>query len=173
MVSLNTTVARCRIFYPRPIPAMPDIVMIELPSEYRDASAPQEPFYSILIETTAEHDELEAYLADETLEPALPVLFDERPSGLAADHITVAHYGPPVEDWPYVLLCRWPRHLAAATPKDLRMFIREVYTIELFDDQDSLERASDTLLMLLKRRRRARVEIILPEWSSVPGKAPH
>lgn len=173
MVSLNTTVARRRIFYSRPVLAMPDIVMVDLPVEFRDRQLGHGPYHPILIETIEEQNELEAYLADESQEPSLPDLLDTRPSGLAAGHITVAHYAPPAEDWPYVLLCRWPPDLAAATPADLRMFVRGVYTIELFQSQEGLERASETLLALLKRRRRARVEIILPDWSSAPGKAPH
>jgi hypothetical protein len=92
---------------------------------------------------------------------------------LPADHIIVAHYAPPVEDWPFALLCRWPSELAAASPDDLRMFIRNAYTIELFDDREQLEHASDHVLALLRRRRPARVEIVLPDWSAVPGTPPH
>jgi hypothetical protein len=173
MVSLNATIARHRVFYPRPILAMPDIVMIDLPAEFRDPHLRQGRYHLILVETVAEQDELEVYLADECEVPSLPDLLDARPSGLTADHITVAHYSPPADDWPYVLLCSWPADLAAATPEDLRMFVRGVYTLELFEKREELERASDALLALLKRRRRARVETILPDWSSVPGKAAH
>jgi hypothetical protein len=173
MVSLNTTVARSRVFYPRPIPAIPDIVMVDLPPQFRDPQSAYGRYHPILVETIEEHDELEAYFAEERKVQSRPELLDARPSALAADHITVAHYGPPSDDWPYVLLCRWPPALAAATPKDLRMFVRGVYTIELFSTQEALERASDTLLELMKRRRQTRVEIILPEWSAKPGKPPH
>ena len=51
MVSLSTTVARHRVFYPRPIPAMPDILMIALPPEFRDAPSALGRHYPILIET--------------------------------------------------------------------------------------------------------------------------
>jgi hypothetical protein len=173
MVSLSTTVARRRIFYPRPILAMPDILMIDIPAEFRSPSLLLGHYHPILIETIAEQDEIEFYLEEEREIPRLPDLFDARPSALAADHITVAHYGPPADDWPCLLLCRWPPGLVAAAPKDLRMFVRGAYTIELFADQDQLERASDRLLALLKRRRRTRVEIILPDWSAVPGKSRH
>jgi hypothetical protein len=152
---------------------MPDIVMVRLDAEYVEPRSRADPYHPILVETVAEQVELEAYLAAERQEPSRPDLLDARPSGLAADHITVAHYGPPSDDWPFVLLCRWPPDLAVATPKELRMFVREVYTIELFSDRQALERASDTLLGLLKRRRSSRVEIILPEWPAMPGKPPN
>lgn len=173
MVSLSTTVARRRVFYPRPIPAMADILMIDIPAEFHAPGLLLGHYHPILIETIAEQDEVEFYLEEECEVPGLPDLLDARPSALAANHITVAHYGPPSKDWPYVLLCRWPPDLVAAAPKELRMFIRGAYTIELFADQDQLERVSDRLLALLKRRRRTRVEIILPDWSAVPGKPRH
>lgn len=173
MVSLNTTVARHRIFYPRPIRAMPDIMMINIPAEFQSGHSPFGEYYPILIETLAEQQELDAYLEDERQDPAMPDLLDERPSAFAATHVSVAHYGPPAKGWPFVLLCRWPAELVVAAPKDLRMFIRDAYTIELFASREQLERESDTLLALLKRRRRARVEVISPEWSAVPGKPLH
>lgn len=173
MVSLSTTLARHRIFYPRPILAMPDILMIDIPPEFRGADLRLGNYHPILVETIAEQRELEAYLEEERPVPSSPALLDARPSRLSAEHITVAHYAPPSQGWPYVLLCRWPPDLAAAAPEELRLFARGAYTIELYNDRDQLERASDTLLTLLKRRRRTRVEIILPDWSAVPRKAPH
>jgi hypothetical protein len=161
------------VFYPRPIPAMPDILMIARPAEPRSASLPFEAHHPILIETTAELHELEAQPEEAWLAPGAPEWLDARPSAFPADHITVAHYGPPSRDWPFVLLCRWPPDLVAAAPDDLRIFVRGAYTIELFSDRNGLERASNTLLGLLKRRREVRIEIIMPDWSAVPGKAPH
>lgn len=173
MVSLIASIARHRAFYPRPIPTMPDIVMLDIPTEFQSDHPPLGNYYPILIETLAEQHELDGYLEAEREAPSLPDFLDARPSVLAADHITVAHYDRPSPGWPFALLCRWPPDLAKAAPKDLRMFVRGVYTIELFATRKQLERASDTLLALLRRRRRARVEIILPEWSPVPGKPPH
>jgi hypothetical protein len=173
MVSLSTTVARRRIFYPRPILEMPDILMIDMPAEFVSANLPLGNFHPILIETIEEQLELEAYLEEKHEVPSLPDLLDARPSAVLADHITIAHYGPPLEDWPYVLLCRWPPGLTAAAPEELQMFVRGAYTAELFTDQDLLEQASGALLALLRRRRPTRVEIILPDWSAGPGTAHH
>ena len=173
MVSLSSTIARYRIFYPRPILAMPDILMIDIPAGFRRADLALGHYHPILVETIAEQRELEAYLEQEREVVCSPDLLDERPSVLPADHITVSHYRAAVDDWPYVLLCRWPPDLTAAAPEELKMFVRGTYTIELFDDHEQLEQASDRLLALLKRRRRTRVEIILPDWSAPPGRAPH
>ena len=173
MVSLSRTVAHHRIFYPRPIRAMPDILMIDMPAEFCSASLPLGRYYPILIETLAEQRELEAFLDDECQVPRPPDLLDARPSGLATDHVTVAHYGPPGAYWPYVLLCRWPPDLTEVMPEKLRIFARRVYTIELFAARAQLERASDMLLTLLKRRSGVRIEIVFADWSAEPGAAPH
>jgi len=173
MDSLSSTVARHRVLYPRPILAMPDILMIDLPAEFHSASLPLGNYHPILIETVAEHRELEAWLDEKREVPSSPDLLDSRPSALLADYITVAHYGPPFEGWPYVLLCHWPPDLAAAAPKELRIFTRGAYTTDLYRDRDRLERESDRLLLLLRRRLTARVEIILPDWSAPPGSTHH
>jgi hypothetical protein len=174
MVSLSIAVARRRVFYPRPILAMPDILMIDLPEALRDARFPLGRYRPVLVETPAEQEELEAWLEEERDRVFVPDPFAARPSVLPNPHITVAHYGPPVEGWPYVILCSWPPDLAAAAAADeLRMFIRGAYTIELFVDQEQLEAASDELLALLKRRPGTRIEIVPPDWSADPGARPH
>lgn len=173
MVSLSTSVARHRIFYPRPMFSMPDILMIDMAAGSGGANLSLGRYHPILVETITEQHELEAHLDEDRDVSCAPDLLDGRPSVLPADHITIAQYGPPVDDWPYVLLCRWPPNLAAAAPAELKMFARGAYTIELFDDHEQLEQATDRVLALLKRLQRTRVEIILPDWPAVPGTAPH
>lgn len=173
MVSLSTTVARHRLFYPRPIFAMPDILVIDIAAGFRSADLPLGRYHPVLVETITEQHELESYLDEERHVSWSPDLLDARPSVLPADHITIAQYGPPVDAWPYVLLCRWPPNLTTAVPKELKMFVRGAYTIELFDDRERLQQATDKVLALLKRLRRTRVEMILPDWPAVPGTAPH
>jgi hypothetical protein len=173
MVSLSITVAHHRVFFSRPVLAMPDILMFDMSAGFHGANPPLGRYHPILVETIGEQHELEAYLAEERNAPFSTDLFDTRPSVLPADHITIAHYGPPVEDWPYVLLCRWPPILTAAAPEELEIFARGAYTIELFDDHERLEQASDRVLALLKRLPRMRVENILPDWSALPGAASH
>lgn len=173
MVSLSMTVARHRLVYPRPVHEMPDINMLDLPVEFRSSNLPLGQYYPILIETAEEQHELDAYLNEERDITSSPDLLDGRPSILSTEHITIAHYEPPVENWPYVLLCRWPAALTAAAPADLRMFARDAYTFECFTDREQLERASEHLLAMLKRQRRTRVETVPPVWSATAGAAPH
>lgn len=173
MVSLSPTVARHRVFYPRPVAPMPDILMIDMSAGGRDTVPSFRRFHPILCETIAEQREVEGYLDGQRDGPFPSDPLDARPSVLPTDHTTIAHYAPPAGGWPYLLLCRWPPDLTAAAPKDLNMFARSAYTVELFDDHEQLEQATERLLALLKRLQRMRVEIILPDWSAVPGAAPH
>ena len=62
MVSLIASIARHRAFYPRPIPTMPDIVMLDIPTEFQSDHPPLGNYYPILIETLAEQHELDGYL---------------------------------------------------------------------------------------------------------------
>ncbi len=173
MVSLSTAVARGRVFYPRPVAPMPDILMIDTAvGSYGVAPSPGR-YHPILCETIVDQREIEAYLDADRDGAFSSDPLDTRPSLLPADYTMIAHYGPPAGDWPYVLLCRWPPELTAVAPKDLNMFTRGTYTVELFDDHDQLELATERLLVLLKRLRRLKVEIILPDWSAAPGAAPH
>src|SRR3546814_11451551 len=117
---------------------MPDILMIDMPAEFRSPSLPLGHYHPILIETVAEQHELEAYLEEECQVPSSPDLLDARPSALPADHITVAHYGPPFANWPFVLLCPWPPELTSASPAELRMLVRGAYHIEIYAIQSQL-----------------------------------
>lgn len=168
MVSLNTRVARRCVFYPRPILAMPDILMIELPPELREPSLPLGRYRPIFVETATEQGELEAWFENGGEQPDLLDSLASRSSTLPGDYVTVAHYGRPAEGWPFVLLCRWPRNLATAL-EELRMFARQAYTIELFAEREQLEQATDRLLVVLKQRGTARIEIVTPDWSPPPG----
>jgi hypothetical protein len=172
MVALSPATARQRLFYPRPVAPMPDLLMIDMSVGVRESAPSFRRFHPILCETIAEHDEFAAHL-DAEHGPIASEPLDARPSLLPADHTTIAHYGPPVDGWPYVLVCRWPPDLTAVAPKDLNMFARGAYTVELFDSHDQLEQATERLLGLLRRLQRMRVEIVLPDWSSVPGVPPH
>lgn len=166
MLSLDTTIVRRRIYYPRPIAGLPDILMIEVGSEFRRRSLPLGRYYPMIVETAEEQQEVEDYLNKPREQVGPPDLLDERPAILLAEHITIAHYGPSADGWPFVLLCRWPADLTATAPEHLRMFARGAYTFDLFREERRLERASDSLLLCLERRGQAlNIEVIPPEWS--------
>ena len=173
MISLGTTIVHRRIYYPRPIVGLPDILMIEIETEFRRGNLPLGRFYPMLVETVEEQQEVEDYLNAPREHVGPPDLLDARPAIFPAEHITIAHYGPSADGWPFVLLCRWPPNFTASAPKHLRIFARGVYTFDLFWEQRRLERASDDLLLSLERREQSfNIEVIPPEWSPFDGR-PH
>ncbi len=174
MKSLAATIVHRRIYYPRPIAALPDILMIELARGFRSKGLPLGRYYPVLVETAQEQREIEDFLGIAREEICPPDLLDSRPATLPCEHVTIAHYGPSTEGWPYVLLCRWPPGLAASSPEHLRLFARQAYTFDLFEKRPQLERASSNLLLFLEHRGRAfDIEIVPAEWSPIPGRQPH
>lgn len=173
MVSLNSDVARHRVFYPRPVAPMPDILMVDMCAGSIESAPSSRRFHPLLCETIDDQQDAEAYLDEPRDGPFPSDPLDARPSALPADHIMIAHYAPPAASWPYVLLCRWPPDLTVAAPTDLNLFVRGAYTVELFDDHAQLEQATERLMALLKRLRSMRIEMIQPDWSPTPGAAPH
>ena len=166
MISLGAAIVRRRIYYPRPIAGLPDILMIEIEAGFHRGYLPLGRFYPMLVETADEQREVEDYLSEPREHVGPPDLLDARPATLPAEHITIAHYGPSADGWPFVLLCRWPADLTATAPEHLRMFARGVYTFDLFREERRLGRASDNLLLCLERRGQALdIEVIPPEWS--------
>lgn len=175
MVTLAATIARRRIYYPRPVERLPDILMIELPRRFAPGRRALKRFYPILIETIEEQSEVEAFLARQRQGLVMPDVLAERPSTFSKEHLTIAHYAPSEPGWPFVLLCQWPAEFAARTSGQDRLFMRGIYTFELFPDRKALEEASKVLLRSLEREheREPRVEIVFPDWSADPDAPPH
>ena len=138
----------------------------------RQATAP-ERFYPILVETIEEQSEVEAFLAKPRDKVVMPDLLDERPSAFSKEHLTIAHYAPSEAGWPFVLLCQWPAEFAARASSEDRLFMRGIYTFELFPDRKQLEEASRVLLKSLDQEREPHVEIVFPDWSADPDAPPH
>ena len=172
MVSLANTLARRRIYYPRPVANLPDILMFDIPRRYAGKRAPFGRFYPIFLETVEEQSEVEAFLGEERDVVVRPDLLNERPSTCAREHLTIAHYRPSLPGWPYVQLCQWPADFAARVGKD-RHFVRGAYTFELFADRKRLEKAATALVASLDRQHAPHVEIVFPDWSSDPAVSPH
>lgn len=178
MPSLAATIARRRIYYPRPVARLPDILMIAIPRRL----APRRfagkhlrlgRFYPMLIETVEEQAEVEAFLAAQRATLVAPGLLDERPSSFAKEHLTIAHYAPPQSAWPFVQLCQWPSGFAARAPGSEPMFARGAYTFELFRGRVQLEQATRALLGSLDRPLSLRVETVFPDWSADPDASLH
>lgn len=172
MVSLAATIARRRIYYPRPIASLPDILLVRIPRRFANRRVRPSGFCAIMVETVEEQEELDAFLAQERDRLVPPGLLDERPSTLAREHLTIAHYGPSKSGWPFLQLCQWPAEFAAKASSMDRLFARGVYTFELFDDRTRLEEASMALLASLDGRHALNVEIVFPDWSADPGSEP-
>jgi len=168
MVSLAATIARRRIYYPRPIASLPDILMIDIPRRFAGRGLPLTRFYPIMVETAQEQAEVDAFLRRERKALIPPDLLDERLSIFPKAHLTIAHYRPSQAAWPYVQLCQWPTEFAARASSRDRLFARGAYTFELFDDRKRLEEASKVLLASLDRRHALRVEMVFPDWSQDP-----
>lgn len=130
-------------------------------------------FYPILIETIEEQLEVEAFLEQPRDGLVMPDLLAKRPSAFSKEHLTIAHYAPSKAGWPFVLLCQWPAEFAARASSEDRLFMRGVYTFELFPDRKALEEASKVLLRSVEGEREPRVEIVFPDWSADPDAPPH
>jgi hypothetical protein len=173
MVTLSATIARRRIYYPRPVASLPDILMIDVPRRFASGRLPLKRFYPIMVETADEQSEVEAFLGQERVSLVPPDLLDERPSTLSRKHLTIAHYGPAQAGWPFVQLCQWPAEFAARASSSDRMFARGAYTFELFQNRKRLEKASKTLLASLDEHHALNVEIVFPDWSADPHASPN
>jgi len=161
MYALTDDLARRRILYPRPLPTLPDILVIDVPPRFAHASLPLGRFYPILIETEAELLDVEAYLARSRAAPVQPDLLDQRPSQVAVDRIIFAAYAPAGTGWPHVLLCHWPARFVQAAA-DSAMFARRAYTTEMFDSAEQLTSASTRLLAVLGSGSALAVTLIPP-----------
>jgi hypothetical protein len=173
MVSLAATLARRRIYYPRPVATLPDILMIDVPRRFAGNRLPLGRFWPVMVETIEEQSELEAFLEEERASLVSPGLLDERPSTMPRTHLTIAHYRPAEAGWPFVQLCQWPAEFAARTSSEERMFARGAYTFELFPGRDSLEKATRILLASLDRQHSPHVEIVFPDWAPDPEASPN
>jgi hypothetical protein len=149
MVRLSDTLARRRRLYPRPLATLPDLLVIDVPAPFAHASLSLGRYYGIMIETAAEQEEIEVFLAADRDALGPPSLLDRRPSALTTAHITMVEHAPPAAKWPWVLLCHWPRSYASLVPAEADMFARGAYTVEMFEAAQSLADAAVLLLATL------------------------
>lgn len=170
MVRLTDDLAALRRLYVRPIATMPDVLVVDVALVYRHPSLSLGRYYGILIETEEEQRELDAFLRAERPGPVPPSLLDRRPSAVSGDRITIVTYAPPAPDWPWVLLCHWPAHFAAAVPADSDYFARGAYTHEMFADETDTVAGAKRLLDSLARNGVLPLTIIPPD-SLTAGRA--
>lgn len=169
MYRLVNDLALERLLYLRVQVTLPDIMLIDVPVRFAHPSLPLGRYYPILLETEAEHRELERYLDASRTAPIRPDLFDRRRSALVAPCITLAQYPPPLPGWPWLLLCHWPPSHTALTD-DPDMFARGAYTIEAFETVETLSLTCGGLLAALSVRSKVEVHLV-PPVTDVAGRA--
>lgn len=144
---LTDHLAARRILYPRPLPTMPDVLLIDVPPVFASPSLPLGRYYPVIVETDDEYAEMNVFLAQDRPSLVVPELLDRRPSALRGDDIVFARYAPSVPGWPWLLLCRWPSAYAAMVPAGDDYFARGAYTSEVFETADELVDAEGRLLV--------------------------
>ncbi|MBS49508.1 MAG: hypothetical protein CMN60_17740 [Sphingobium sp.] len=138
-----------RIYYHRPLPTLPDILLIDIPPGFSGDGLALGRYYPVILETLAEMQEFEAFLCERRTELISPSLLDRRPSGLRTDDIVFARYRPSAPCWPWLHLCCWPPHytMTASDPGD--NFARGAYTVDAFFSVDEVDAAERLLLATL------------------------
>lgn len=138
-----------RIYYHRPMPTLPDILLIDVPSQFSGPGLALDRYYPVIVETAAESHEFETFLCDRRDRLIAPALLDRRPSALLSEDIIFARYSPPAPNWPWLQLCCWPRHYVALALNPEEMFARGAYTVDAFDDANDIGAAELRLLATL------------------------
>lgn len=145
---VDVLAARQMLYY-RPLATMPDVLLIDIPVAYASTSLPLGRYYPVILETEAEHREMEAFLNADHPRLIVPDIFDHRPSALLGDDIVFARYAPPCPGWPWLLLSRWPEEYAALVPRHDDHFARGAYTSECFGTIEELIEAEQRLFATL------------------------
>jgi hypothetical protein len=166
MYRLEQDLAKRRRRYPRPLPTLPAICVIHVPTAFASASLPLGRYYPVILETDAEILELEAFLAAPRGTLVAPDLFDHRASQIATAQISFAHYAPAEQGWPHLLLCHWPPDYARLT-RDRMAFARGAYTIELRDTGAELHAIVDKLMAVLSVEGELDIVTIRPTGESI------
>lgn len=171
MIRLTDTLAQRRILYRRPIATLPDIMMLDISAAFAGPTLPLGHYYPIIVETEAELRELVDYLDAPRPAVIVPELLDRRPSALCATQITLAHYAPPHPEWPYLLLCHWPRAYTQLIASSADMFARGSYTMEVLRTAAEFGDQSLMLLETLRTGRDVKVVVVPPSRASTGGNA--
>lgn len=138
-----------RLYYHRPLPTLPDILLIDIPQQFSGGGLVLDRYYPVILETLAECQEFEAYLCERRPALVAPALLDRRPSALHTDDIIFARYHPPAPHWPWLQLCCWPRGYTALVSESGDTFARGAYTVDAFADPDDIDAAQLALLATL------------------------
>ncbi|WP_339348568.1 hypothetical protein [uncultured Sphingomonas sp.] len=159
---LADDLARRRLCYPRPLPTLPDLCVIDVPAAYASATLPLGRYYPVIIETDREWCEWDAFLHAERDAPVAPDLLDRRASALIASEITFAHYDPIQPGWSWILLCRRPTEHIAVAGDHGDLFARSAYTIKVTADPVARTKMQERLFASLDRHGMVEIVIVPP-----------
>lgn len=138
-----------RLYYHRPLPTLPDILLIDIPQQFSGGGLALDRYYPVILETLAEMDEFERFLCERRPALVAPALLDRRPSALRVDDIILARYSPPASHWPWLQLCCWPHNYTRMVSHSAEAFARGTYTVDAFVDADDIDAAQRALLATL------------------------
>ena len=166
MYRLTDDIARSRLLYSAPVVSAPHILLIDLPACHRGAGLLLQRYYSVILETEAEVEEMESWLARPREDAVPPSLFDKRASRVTGQGVLVARLNPVRAGWPWLVVCRWP---ASAAPHI--QLARGCYSIEAFDTSQAMTRHCVTLLAALGQNRTLKLRMVSADALSPAGTA--
>ena len=168
---LSHGLARRRLLYPSPMIAAPSVLLIDIPAASRGGALSLGRYYPVLIESSAEHGEMERFISAPRLKACLPDLLDRRPSNLRSDNILVSRYDPPAADWPWLSVAHWPPSFAEAAREQGIDMARGCYTMEAFTTSDALDDHCSALLANLGAHCSIEVRLLTADRLAAPGHA--
>ncbi|MBN8848043.1 MULTISPECIES: hypothetical protein [unclassified Sphingomonas] len=168
---LTDDVARSRVCYPAPLESMPAVMLIDIPAGARGDALLLGRYYPIVIESPAEHDELEAFLGAARAGPSAPDLLDRRASQLALAEPLIARYDPPESGWPWLVLTGWPDEFARLPEVAAIELARDRYATDAFWSEDEAAEHCGRLLRTFERVGRADVRIVSGQGPGARGSA--
>lgn len=121
------------------MPALPDILLIDIPSRFAGQGLALDRYYPVILETMAEASEFEAFLCKDRPVLITPSLLDRRPSAFLVGDLTLARYAPPAAGWPWLVLCCWPLAYTRMVPVPNDYLARGSYTIEAFAEAEEID----------------------------------
>lgn len=149
IMRLIDELAANRTYYHRPLPTLPDILLIEIPPRFAGPGLALDRYYAVILESLWEMHEFEKFLCEDRATLIAPALLDRRPSALRVDDIVFARYRPPAPHWPWLQLCCWPKSYTFMVHHAGDEFARGAYTIEAFRFADEIDVAEAKLLATL------------------------
>ena len=146
LMRLIDELAARRLYYHRPLPTLPDVLLIDIPPRFSGGGLALGRYYPVILESLAEMHEFEAYLCEPRMTLVAPALLDRRPSALRTNDIIFARYEPQAPNWHWLLICFWPQSYTAMVPPSADTFARGSYTIDAYSTEGQLTDAQLKLL---------------------------